>query len=129
MKWIISEDPADEKTFDGGFDALARWHREQTSTAWPFAALLLVFGFGFRRRLDWIDMTTTNQTVKRCGPKTNDIVRLCLPEAPRHFSKKPTYLHRDRTLLGFACWRRRATFRRNPLIFKPFHEAAALHRR
>jgi hypothetical protein len=31
MKWIISEDPADEKTFGGGFDALAKWHREQTS--------------------------------------------------------------------------------------------------
>jgi hypothetical protein len=28
----------------------------------------------------------------RCRPKTNDIGRLCLLEAPRHFSKKPTYL-------------------------------------
>jgi hypothetical protein len=31
MKWIISEDPADEKTFDGGFDALVKWHREETN--------------------------------------------------------------------------------------------------
>jgi hypothetical protein len=38
-----------------------------------------------------MDMDTPNQTIKRCGPKTNDIVRLCLLlEAPRHFSKKPT---------------------------------------
>jgi hypothetical protein len=29
MDLIISEDPADEKTFDGGFGALAKWHREQ----------------------------------------------------------------------------------------------------
>jgi hypothetical protein len=32
MKWIISEDPADEKTFDGGFDALVKWCREKTNT-------------------------------------------------------------------------------------------------
>jgi hypothetical protein len=31
MKWITSEDPADEKTFDGGFDALVKWCREQTN--------------------------------------------------------------------------------------------------
>jgi hypothetical protein len=31
MKWIISEDPADEKIFDGGFDALVKWHPEQTN--------------------------------------------------------------------------------------------------
>jgi hypothetical protein len=30
-KWIISEDPADEKTFDGGFGALVKRCREQTS--------------------------------------------------------------------------------------------------
>jgi hypothetical protein len=34
MKWIISEDPADEKTFDGGFDALVKWHHWQTNTEW-----------------------------------------------------------------------------------------------
>jgi hypothetical protein len=31
MKWIISEDLADEKAFDGGFGALAKRRREQTS--------------------------------------------------------------------------------------------------
>jgi hypothetical protein len=31
MKRITSEDPADEKTFDGGFGALVKWHREQTN--------------------------------------------------------------------------------------------------
>jgi hypothetical protein len=35
MKWIISEDPADEKTFDGGFDALVKWCREQTNAEQP----------------------------------------------------------------------------------------------
>jgi hypothetical protein len=31
MKWIISEDPAEEETFDGGFGALVKWCREETN--------------------------------------------------------------------------------------------------
>jgi hypothetical protein len=32
MDWIISKDPADEKTFDGSFGAPVKWHPEQTNT-------------------------------------------------------------------------------------------------
>jgi hypothetical protein len=29
MDWTVSEDPAEQKTFGGGFGALVKWHREQ----------------------------------------------------------------------------------------------------
>jgi hypothetical protein len=35
MKWIISEDPADGETFNGGFGALVKWRCEQTHTEQP----------------------------------------------------------------------------------------------